>query len=116
MINELESDAAARLPLLLRQIANALDKVPPREFSVEINNDYVEFPGTESRMPEHGIKGAAYPVDRISTLRTPIIVPQIPLSADSVEKSSAKFWRRTPCHLYHLSRATVRRLRALREV
>ncbi len=61
----------------------------------------------------HGIKGAAYPVDRISTLRTPIFVPQIPLSADSVEKGSAKFWRRTPCHLHHLSRATVRRLRAL---
>ena len=61
MASELETDAAARLALLLRQIANALDKVPPRGFSVEINNDYVEFPGTESQMPElntEGISGA----------------------------------------------------------
>ncbi len=70
MINELESDAAARLPLLLRQIANALDKVPPREFSVEINNDYVEFPGTESRMPELNTEGVSQVQIHIYGLRT----------------------------------------------
>ena len=71
MVNHFPKEVSDELASLLRRIATALEGAPPRSFSVEINNDYVEYPGDKGRIPELTPEGVSQVQISIYGLRTP---------------------------------------------